>query len=180
MLTDSTGYFSNRSSIISIVYKEAYKTTIFNYGLFDQGYVQYSTKGRLFSYQTTPIEIYALTTYGVFGGKFFSTSLGVRLNFNSLSIYASKSLMTTSCGLQTKSGYASFSIGLVGETIWDVGIGCSFEVNNTYLNVKVPLTAVIVVCVIVIVGPVVALSAVAASIVFSLTDSGDLEEERYE
>jgi hypothetical protein len=179
MCSDISGYAPESNSFVSLVFKEGYKTPDFNYYFFDFGAVQYATKGRLFSDTTTPVELYTLTTYGGFRNPLFSTSIGGRLNFKHFSIYNSMSLTATSIGFATKDGYGSVSVGIVGQSWWDAGIGFSIELNNAYLNVKAPLTTILVVAAVVTTSPVLATAAVAVGLV-SLINNDDSGGEYYE
>lgn len=90
------------------------------------------------------------------------------------------SLTSTSCGFATDSGYGSFGVGIVGETLWDAGIGFSFEANNTYLNVKAPITLAIVPVIVLVVGTTAALSTAVVAIVILITDFSGSEGDYYE
>ena len=173
MHTDSTGYASKKNSIFSLVYKEAYKTPEVNIYFFDYGQIYYEDKGRLLSNQTTVFELYALTTFNGFGPPFISTSIGYRVNFNKLSLYTSFSISTVSFGFATESGYGSFSMGVVGQTIFDFGVGFTLDANNQYFSVKAPFTLILVFSL----SPVAAVATATASVFILISNLINPEED---
>lgn len=173
MYVDPSGMSPETNGIISLVYKEAYKSPSANFYLFDYGGIDYKTKGRLLSNQTTIIELYALTTFSGFGAPFMTTSVGGRVNFDKLSLYSSISLTSVNYGFATESGYGSFSVGMVGQTIFDVGVGITFEANNQYINIKAPLSLILVVSL----SPAAAFVTATAAVVITMVELMNKEGE---
>ncbi len=164
MYLDIKGYSSTSVNLFSFVYKEGYKTPEFNYYFFDFGSVQYHTIDRFPSSDETPIELYMLSMYGSVVGPFISTSIGGRINLKNVSVYGFWSLSSTGVGFETDNGYTSLSVGFVGQTWLDAGIGFSIESTGTYLNAKVPLTLVLAIAMVTTVSPALTTAAVVITV----------------